>query len=70
MVIQEIRSRTGGLIRIMDDCMAKSEPERKRRREQVQRVCCEVLANSAALMGTVWVLEQMDHGPHAELWKG
>ena len=70
MVIKEIRSQTGGLIRIMDDCMAKSGPERQWRHEHVQRVCCEVLANAAARMGTAWVLDQMDHGPHAEIWKG
>ena len=50
-LVREFKSRTGGTIRIMDDCMAKTEEERRRRDAATMKVCCEILANIAAKIG-------------------
>lgn len=67
MVIEEFRSRKGGLIRIMDDYLPKTEQERQERMRNVERVCCEVLAHAVAMHGEDWTLDRMTNGPHADM---
>lgn len=69
-VVMEIRTRNGGLVRVMDDCLPKTAEERARRTQNMMRVCCEVLSNAAAKCGTAEVLNRMANGPHADLLKG
>lgn len=69
-LVREFKSRTGGTIRIMDDCMAKTAEERRRRDAATMKVCCEILANTAAKIGVEATRELMLNGPHAYLLEG
>lgn len=70
MMKTEFKSRTGGTVRLMLDCLPQTAEERKRREQTVWRACCEVLANAVAANGAEETLNRMLNGPHAELIAG
>lgn len=69
-LVREFKSRTGGTIRIMDDCMARTTQEKQKRDQETMRICCEVLANAAERIGVEATLQLMTNGPHADLLAG
>lgn len=66
----EFKTKTGGTVRFMLDCMPKTQEERKTREQAVWRTCCEVLANSVSVYGVEETLNRMKNGPHAGLIPG
>lgn len=70
METKVIKTRCGGTVRLMMDCMPKTAEERKTREQAVWRACCEVLANAVAANGVEHTLHMMLHGPHADLIAG
>ncbi len=70
MMKTEFKSRTGGTVRMMTDCLPQTAEERKRRQRAVWNACCQTLANAVAVNGEEETLNRMLNGPHAELIAG
>lgn len=66
----EFKTKTGGTVRIMTDCVPKTEEELQRNRQIMRRTCLEVLANAVAANGEEETLRRMKNGPHAGLIPG
>lgn len=70
MMQTEFKSRTGGTVRLMTDCLPKTAEERLIRQRAVWNACCQTLANAVAVNGEEETLRRMLNGPHAELLNG
>lgn len=66
----EFKTRAGGTVRIMLDCLPKTAEERTQRENAMKRACCEVLANAVAAKGVHETLNRMINGSCAELLAG
>lgn len=69
-IVKEFKSRTGGTIRIMDDCLPKTEEERRQRMQRIERTCRQVLEQAVTVLGAEETLRRMNNGPHAWMLEG